>query len=131
MILQVDVGARLREAREARGVSLSEISATTRIAVGTLEALERNEVDSLPKGIFFRSFVRSYAAEVGLDPEVTLQEFLKALPIDDLIAGGPRASDRQEEDHIFESQREIARVWLKLSVLSLPLIGLIIYFGFD
>jgi len=62
---------------------------------------------------------------------VTLQEFLKALPIDDLIAGGPRASDRQEEDHIFESQREIARVWLKLSVLSLPLIGLIIYFGFD
>ena len=130
MIQQVDIGARLREAREARGVSLYEISATTRIAVGTLEALERNEVDSLPKGIFFRSFVRSYAAEVGLDPEVTLQEFLKAFPIDGLAAGGPRASERQEEDHIFENQREIARVWLTLSVFSLPLIGLIIYFGF-
>jgi cytoskeletal protein RodZ len=130
VIQQINIGVRLREAREARGLSLHEISATTRIAVGTLEALERNEVDSLPKGIFFRSFVRSYAAEVGLDPEATLQEFLKAFPIDGLVAGGPRATDRQVEDHIFENQREIAKAWLRLTAFSLPLIGLIIYFGF-
>ena len=130
MIQQADIGARLREAREARGLTIDEIAATTRIAIGTLRALERNEVNCLPKGIFFRSFVRSYAAEVGLDPEATLQEFLLAFPIDGLVAGGPRAADRQEGDHIFENQREMARVWVKLTAFSLPLIGLIIYFGF-
>ena len=51
MIQQVDIGARLREAREARGLSLDEIAATTRIAIGTLRSMERNEVDCLPKGI--------------------------------------------------------------------------------
>ena len=130
MIQQVDIGARLREAREARGLSLDEIAATTRIAIGTLRSMERNKFDCLPKGIFFRSFVRSYAAEVGLDPEATLKECLSAFPIDSLVTGGPRAAVRQEEDHIFENQREMARAWVKLAAFSLPLIGLIIYFGF-
>ncbi len=127
---QVDIGTRLREAREARGLTLDEIVATTRIAIGTLRSLERNEIDCLPKGIFFRSFVRSYATEVGLDPEATLQEFLLAHPIDSLVTGGPRAADRQEGDHIFENHREMARVWVTLTAFSLPLIGLIIYFSF-
>ena len=63
-----DFGARLREARERKGVSLRHIAESTRISVGILEALERNEISRLPGGIFSRAFVRAYALEVGLDP---------------------------------------------------------------
>ena len=61
-------GARLRDARERRGMSLRQIANTTKIAVSVLEALERNDISKLPGGIFCRAFVRSYASEVGLDP---------------------------------------------------------------
>lgn len=70
-----DFGGRLRQARERRGVSLRQISASTKIAVGVLEALERNDISKLPGGIFSRAFVRSYALEVGLDPDQTVRDF--------------------------------------------------------
>lgn len=72
-----DFGGRLRQAREERGISLRQIAANTKISVSALEALERNNVSKLPGGIFSRAFVRSYAAEVGLDPEATVREFLE------------------------------------------------------
>ena len=64
-----DFGGKLRQAREGRGVSLSQIAAATKISVVSLEALERNDLSRLPGGIFSRAFVQSYAQEVGLDPD--------------------------------------------------------------
>ena len=75
----VTFGARLRHGREARGVSLRQIADKTRIAVRALEALERDDIARLP-GIFSRGFVRSYAAEVGVDPERAVREFLSQFP---------------------------------------------------
>ena len=54
----MDVGAELREARERRGISLEELARITKIGVATLRALERNQVDYLPGGIFLRGFLR-------------------------------------------------------------------------
>ena len=121
-----DFGARLRLAREARGVSLRDIAATTKISRTALEALERNDIAQLPGGIFTRAFVRSYAAEVGLDPETMVREFLAAFPVNTIADGSPYAADR-DEDEAFEAQRQMAAVWLRLGVLSVPVIGLILY----
>ena len=71
-----ELGSRLKQARLAKGVSLRQIEATTKISVGALEALEKNDYARLPGGIFARSFVRAYAVAVGLDPEETLHQFL-------------------------------------------------------
>ena len=76
------VGARLREAREKRGVSLRQIATSTRISVMSLEALERSDLSRLPGGIFTRAFIRAYAQEVGLDPDRTIQDFIAELPPD-------------------------------------------------
>ena len=73
------VGARLREAREKRGVSLAQIANATRISVMSLEALERSDLSRLPGGIFTRSFIRAYAEEVGLDPDQTIRDFIATL----------------------------------------------------
>lgn len=72
----MDVGAALREARERRRISLEELARTTKIGLATLRALERNQVDHLPGGIFLRGFLRAYARQVGLDPEDTVRRYL-------------------------------------------------------
>jgi cytoskeleton protein RodZ len=71
-----DLGRQLKRAREARGVSLREIATRTKISISALEALERSEFHRLPGGIFSRAVVRAYATEVGLDPDITVENFL-------------------------------------------------------
>lgn len=80
---QGDVGAWLRAAREKSGMSLRQIADSTKLSVRTLDLLERNRVAELPGGIYRRAIVRSYAAEIGLDPEATLRAFLTHHPQDD------------------------------------------------
>jgi cytoskeleton protein RodZ len=84
-----DFGSRMRHAREQRGVSLRQIADATKISVSQLEALERNDISRLPGGIFSRAFVRSYAAEVGVDPEQTVRDFLSQFPHDSVTIGSP------------------------------------------
>jgi cytoskeleton protein RodZ len=62
------IGVRLREAREAKGVSLDEIAGRTRIPVRHLQHIESGDWDALPAITYSIGFVRSYASEVGLDP---------------------------------------------------------------
>ena len=67
--LAPDLGGRLRMARHRRGKSLRDIAAVTKIPTAWLEAIERNDFDRLPGGIFRRAYIRAFAAEVGVDPE--------------------------------------------------------------
>lgn len=71
-------GDRLRREREMRGVTLDEISVSTRISRRHLEALEREEFDSLPGGIFNKGFVRAYAKFLGIDEEQAVADYLAA-----------------------------------------------------
>jgi len=61
------VGATLRAAREAQGLSLKDIAARTRITARHVEALEVGDYDSLPGRPYALGFARSYAKAVGLD----------------------------------------------------------------
>src|SRR5205809_5990210 len=122
------VGAKLRDARERRGVSLRQIANATKISVGVLEALERNDISRLPGGIFSRAFVRSYAIEVGLDPESTIQEFIAQFPNDSVTAGHP-SSDRGEDHEAVESDRRLAGTLLWLILVSIPIAGAVLYFA--
>jgi cytoskeletal protein RodZ len=76
----VTVGERLREARERQKVSLHAIAEKTNISVRFLDAIEKNQFDKLPGGIFTRGFIRSYAAQVGLDPDATVAQLLSDEP---------------------------------------------------
>lgn len=82
-------GQMLRDARERQGISLRQIANATKISVGVLEALERNDISRLPGGIFSRAFVRSYAVEIGADPEQTVRDFLSQFPHESVTVGSP------------------------------------------
>src|SRR3979490_2688837 len=72
-------GDHLRREREMRGVSLDEISAATRIATRFLQAIENEQWNQLPGGVFNRGFVRAVAHYLGLDEEDIVAEYAAAV----------------------------------------------------
>jgi cytoskeletal protein RodZ len=69
------VGRRLRQAREARGLSVGEVATRTKIPTRQLAALEAEDYGKLPGGIFVRGHVRAAAQAVGLDPAELAEHF--------------------------------------------------------
>lgn len=74
------LGARLRQQREKREISLKAISDQTKIKLSLLEGLERDDISQWPSGIFRRAYVRSYAKAIGLNPDVVVHEFFELYP---------------------------------------------------
>jgi cytoskeletal protein RodZ len=70
-------GEQLRLAREARGISLREISEQTRIPIHYLAAIEADEYKRLPGGIFNKSFIKAYARHVGYDEKEALEAYAR------------------------------------------------------
>src|SRR5258708_13309754 len=68
-------GERLKHERELREVSPNEIVVATRISLRFLEALENEDWDKLPGGVFNRGFLRAIARFLGLDEEKLLAEY--------------------------------------------------------
>jgi len=69
-------GEELKRERELRDISLKEISEATKISIRFLEALEQNDFDILPGGIFNRGFIRAYARFIGIDGEEMVNAYL-------------------------------------------------------
>jgi cytoskeletal protein RodZ len=62
------LGSFLRGAREARGLSVDDVSGVTRVRSRHLRALEEERLGDLPAPVFVRGFIRAYCASVGLPP---------------------------------------------------------------
>jgi cytoskeleton protein RodZ len=75
------VGRLLRDQREARGLSLSEVEKSLRIRRSHLEAIEEGRFDKLPGAAYIPAFLRAYSAHVGLDPEKVLTAYHLSGPV--------------------------------------------------
>jgi cytoskeleton protein RodZ len=71
-------GEDLKKAREAKGVTLEAIAAATKITTRYLQAVECEDFDKLPGGVFRKSIVRSYARAAGLDEDKWVERYLEA-----------------------------------------------------
>ncbi len=138
-------GARLRRERERRQIALSSIAANTKISLGLLQALERDDLSRWPSGIFRRAFIRAYAEAAGLDPVAITHEFLEQYP--DATDDSPReqALDRHplrltlgDDDLSFLGaqllshwrQRCVASVWDFSVTLAIGLLAFLIFGAF-
>ena len=77
------IGAALRTARQTLGLSLIEISETTRVRERHLEAIEAGQTDQLPSRPFTIGYVRAYAKALGLDADATAARFRTEFPSPD------------------------------------------------
>lgn len=73
--MSLTLGEKLRQAREERGISISEVAEQTRISPHYLDCIENDDYRTLPGGIFNKGFVKSYAKTVGLDEQEALQDY--------------------------------------------------------
>jgi cytoskeletal protein RodZ len=69
------LGEKLRQAREERGISISEVAEQTRISPHYIKSIENDDYKTLPGGIFNKGFVKSYARYVGMDEAEALQDY--------------------------------------------------------
>ncbi len=99
-------GAKLKQEREKRKVTLEQISESTKIGTRMLQALEEDKFNQLPGGIFNKGFVRAYSRFVGLDEDQSIAEYLQASG--DAIP--PRTEPPGHEDAARESEQNIRRL---------------------
>src|SRR5271168_425975 len=100
-------GERLKREREMREVSLKEVTSATRIGPRFLEALENEEWEKLPGGVFNRGFVRSIARYLGLDEENLLAEY-------DMSRGGEQS---MPPPHPYENKLPRPPIWVPILAL--------------
>ena len=72
----------LSKVRERRGISLKQISEATKISVRFLQAIEAEEFDQLPGGIFSTSYIRQYAQHVGMEESRVLAVYKDRMQVD-------------------------------------------------
>lgn len=120
-------GEQLRLAREARGISLRQISEQTRISIRYLEAIEADDYKRLPGGIFNRSFIKAYAKQIGFDEKEALDGYLRTareLGEADEVATTPYKS------HVYtDGGSRSPLVTLLLTILILAILSLGVYAG--
>lgn len=73
------LGEKLRQAREERGISISEVAEQTRISPLYIESIEKDDYSPLPGGIFNKGFVKSFAKYVGIDEQEALADYSKLI----------------------------------------------------
>jgi cytoskeleton protein RodZ len=117
-------GARLKRERQQRKIELDDISVSTKISTRFLRALEEEQFDQLPGGIFNKGFVRAFARHLGIDEEQAVADYVAAVtpsqpeePLPPVIL--PRA-EPAEKDH--------AATEIPWGMLALALV--VIAFGF-
>ena len=85
-------GAQLKQERERQGITLEDISVSTKIGTRMLRALEEEHFDQLPGGIFNKGFIRAYARCLHMDEDQAIADYLAA------TGAGPLAKKAENDD---------------------------------
>ncbi len=106
------LGEFLRAERQARGISLEQISADTRISMDMLRAIEHGNVEQLPAPVLIKGFLKAYAEKISLNPEEVIVEYQNLLE---------EAGDHQEGIEKFHQRLQPQSSNKKLLVLVITL----------
>lgn len=90
----IQIGKKLRDARQAKGYTLDDLQQLTKIQKRYLIAIEDEKFDELPGDFYVRAFIKQYADTVGLDGNELLKEFNEQLP---------KAKTEEYSDHISQA----------------------------
>ena len=69
------VGAYLKSSREAKNISLSDISHHTKISKWYLDCLEKDDLKNIPGGPYIKGYISSYATFIGIDENEAIQRY--------------------------------------------------------
>jgi len=117
------LGEELRAAREARNLSLSDVSERIHIRSVYLQSLEDEHWGAIAAPVYVRGFLRTYARFLGLDAEAAVERFNAATAGSDVFVAS--ASGRGSEG---VSGRRLPSVWLWIAAaVAVVLVGFVGY----
>jgi len=109
----------LRRARQARGLTLQDIAAITKLSPRVLQRMELGDFEALPPGVLGRAHLRAYASAVGLDADELLRGLADRLPaaVDPVAALRERAREQFAEQHpVAAALRDRAEGWQRRAI---------------
>jgi cytoskeletal protein RodZ len=124
------LGQELKRERELRGISLKEISDSTRISLKFLQALEEDRLDVIPGTFFIKAILRSYAKSIGIDEDQVLNKYQEMYTFEEQLQYGEspeRPKPRRKPVRRHSSVKKIALAVLLLAILGLVLFLLYFY----
>lgn len=116
------LGDRFRAAREARGLSLSDVSEQVRIRSLYLAAIEEENWKAIGAAVYVRGFLRTYARFLGLDPEEVVVTFNQQVQPGGVGPEEPAARPRRERS----SRPGAVLLWVA-GVVAVLLVALVAY----
>lgn len=117
-----ELGARLRQAREAQGLSLAQVAADTRILQQSLIALEEGAFQRLPSDVVIRGFIRNYAGYLGLSADELIEIYRRERGVTDKIRIVPATTAPTRRAYVFPSF--FAIFFVTIAFVGLAYVGL-------
>nr|WP_318540830.1 helix-turn-helix domain-containing protein [Terribacillus saccharophilus] len=125
----MDIGAKLREARESKGMTLEDVQQRTKIQKRYLKAIEENNHSVMPGEFYTRAFIKEYAQTVGLNPDEVLEpkeQQQEETPATVPVQEESEAPSRQERSRVRENDRPPRKERKGIPYLPSIIIGLIV-----
>jgi len=119
-----ELGNRLKEAREAKGLTLDDLQDITKIQKRYLKGIEEGNYDSIPGKFYVRAFIKQYGEAVGLDPESLFDEYKHEIPsvYEEQIAEPlSRRGTRKPDEGVSKFLEMLPRI-----IITLVIIGIIV-----
>src|SRR3954466_12364449 len=120
------IGETLREARMRQRLDITDVEAQTKIRAKYLRALENEDFGMLPGPTFVKSFLRTYAEFLGLDPHLLVEEYrVRHDPRDESeltpFARPPKGRERRRPPR--------RPAWLPVVLAVVAILGLLLVLG--
>lgn len=112
------IGPSLKQAREARGLSVEDVASHLRLSVRQIHALENDEFSALPEATITRGFIRNYARLLEISSEPLLESYRAYSP-----AGTPKAITIQSANILISGGDR--RPWLAYILASVVIAALL------
>jgi cytoskeletal protein RodZ len=122
------LGEQLRRARLERGINLREVAEQTRITMRHLEAIEADDYQALPGGIFNKSFIKSYARHVGFPEARALELYERTARERGFQNEEPATSPQRSRVYMGETARS-PLLTFALSALIIVVLISVVYLG--
>jgi cytoskeletal protein RodZ len=116
-------GTYLKSAREAKKISLAEISRATKVRRVILDAIERDEGETLLPEVVVKGFVEAYARHVGLDPKEVLLKYSQLQE--------ERSKSAEKEGSLREEKRKVSTKYMFAGGIGLIIIAALTFLFFS
>ena len=133
MLVVTELGQKLKEAREAKGLSIDQLHEITKIQKRHLVAIEEGNYDVLPGAFYARAFIKQYADAVGLNGEELLVEHQSTIPQSEKrevpqVSTGQKTQETMQKSSSWPIADHMPKILVALLVIA---VGVVIWFVFQ